>query len=232
MPDLADLQEILGVTLNEPSRLERALVHRSYINENPGEVSGHNERLEFLGDAVLDFIVAEKLFRDFPDLAEGEMTKLRAALVRRETLARVARSVKLGGFLYLGKGEEASGGREKAPSRAGALESVIAAVNLDRGLPVAADLVLRLLAGEWEKAVSHGAGGDDKSRLQELVQSRFREPPAYRLLDESGPDHDKQFTVEVTAGNSVLGRGSGRSKKQAEMEAARAALEKLTADFT
>ncbi|MFH1646361.1 MAG: ribonuclease III [Chloroflexota bacterium] len=232
MPDLANLSAILGVTLKEPSRLERALVHRSYINENPDVVSGHNERLEFLGDAVLDFIVAEKLFRDFPDLAEGEMTKLRAALVRRETLARVARSVKLGDFLYLGKGEEASGGRDKSQNLAGALEAVIAAVYLDRGLQVATDLVFRLLGGEWEKAVRHGAGGDYKSRLQELVQSRLQTTPAYRLVDESGPDHDKQFTVEVAAENSVLGRGNGRSKKQAEMEAARAALEKLTADFT
>lgn len=232
MPDIAALQETLGVTFRDPSRLEQALVHSSYINENPDLVSGHNERLEFLGDAVLDFIVAEKLYQDFPDVSEGEMTRLRAALVRRDTLARLARAVKLGDFLYLGKGEEASGGRSKTQNLAGALEAVIAAVYIDRGGTAARDLVLRLLNKEWTKALNQGLAADYKSKLQELVQSKFQQIPGYRLVAEDGPDHDKRFTVEVTVNNKVLGSGWGKSKKLAETEAARAALERLGADFT
>ncbi len=232
MPDLIALQELLGVTFSEPSLLEQAVVHSSYINENPDLVSGHNERLEFLGDAILGFIVAEELYQEFPDLSEGEMTKLRAALVRRDTLARVARAVRLGDFLYLGRGEEASGGRGKTPNLAGALEAVIAAAYLDQGEAVTRDLVLRLLGEEWARAVSQGTGVDYKSRLQELTQSRFQSIPAYRLVAEAGPDHDKRFTVEVMADDMVLGMGTGKSKKLAETEAARSALERLDAGFT
>jgi ribonuclease-3 len=232
VPDIAELQKILGVSFNKPSLLEQALVHSSYINENPAFAYGHNERLEFFGDAVLDFIVADKLYRDFPDLSEGEMTKLRAAVVRRDTLAHVARSIGLGDFLYMGKGEESSGGRNKAPNLAGALEAVIAAVYLDRGIAIAGEMVARLLAEEWKKLTSRGAGIDYKSRLQELVQSRFQVTPAYRLVSETGPDHDKRFVVEVIVSSKVTGVGAGKSKKSAETEAARLALESLTRGFT
>lgn len=227
MAHLTDLQEILGVTFNHLSLLEQALVHSSYVNENPACVSGHNERLEFLGDAVLDFIVADKLYQDSPDFTEGEMTKHRAALVRRDTLARVARSIRLGDFLYMGKGEEASGGRNKTPNLAGALEAVIAAVYLDRGEAATGDMVVRLLGEEWERVVSQGTGVDYKSKLQEVSQARFQLTPAYRLVDEVGPDHDKRFTVEVKVGAEVMGNGVGKSKKLAETEAARTALELL-----
>jgi ribonuclease-3 len=226
------LQKTLGVTFKRPALLELALVHSSYVNENPAYVAGHNERLEFLGDAVLDFIVADKLYQDFPDLTEGEMTKLRAALVRRETLARLARSIRLGDFLYMGKGEEASGGRNKAPNLAGALEAVIAAVYLDRGTRITRGLVIRLLGEEWARVSRQGTHPDYKSGLQELAQARMQLTPAYRLVAESGPDHDKLFTVEVRVGAEVLGRGTGKSKKLAETEAARAALQKLDRDFT
>jgi ribonuclease-3 len=232
MPDIVDLQRTLGVKFNEPSRLERALVHSSYINENPGIFAGHNERLEFLGDAVLDFIVAEELYQEFPNLSEGEMTKLRAALVRRDTLARVARGISLGDFLYMGKGEETSGGRGKIPNLAGAMEAVIAAVYLDQGMKMTRDVVIRLLDEEWQRAVEHGTGIDTKSKLQELVQSRFQLTPGYRLLAEDGPDHDKRFVVEVVVDGKVMGRGSGKNKKSAEKEAARLALERLNTDFT
>ncbi len=227
MAHLTDLQEILGVTFNHLSLLETALVHSSYVNENPACVSGHNERLEFLGDAVLDFIVADKLYQDSPDFTEGKMTKRRAALVRRDTLARVARSIRLGDFLYMGKGEEASGGRNKTPNLAGALEAVIAAVYLDRGAVATGDMVVRLLGEEWERVVSQGTGVDYKSKLQEVSQARFQLTPAYRLVDESGPDHDKRFTVEVKVGAEIMGNGVGKSKKLAETEAARTALELL-----
>jgi len=232
VPDTADLQRTLGVKFKKLALLEQALVHSSYVNENPDLVSGHNERLEFLGDAVLDFIVADKLYRDFPDLAEGEMTKLRAALVRRDTLARVARAISLGDFLYMGKGEETSGGRNKTPNLAGALEAVIAAVYIDRGAKTAGDMIIRLLGGEWEKVTSRDTGTDYKSELQELTQSRFQLIPSYHLVAESGPDHDKRFTVEVMVAAETLGRGVGKSKKLAETEAARAALKRLEQGFT
>jgi ribonuclease-3 len=232
MPDISALQKTLGVTFKEPALLRQALVHSSFINENFDYVSGHNERLELLGDAVLGFIVAEELYRSSPVLSEGEMTRLRAALVRRDTLARVARSVSLGDFLYLGKGEEAGGGRGKSTNLAGALEAVIAAVYLDRGLITARDVVIRLLSADWSELTKSDAGVDYKSRLQEFIQSRFQQPPSYRLVGETGPDHDKRFTVEVTVNNEILGCGSGRSKKLAETEAARTALERLDEGFT
>ena len=232
MPDIDALQKILGVTFNKPSLLEQALVHSSYINENPTYTSGHNERLEFFGDAVLDFIVAEKLYQEFPDLSEGKMTKLRASLVRRDTLARVARDIKLGDYLYMGKGEESSGGRNKTPNLAGALEAIIAAVYLDQGMAAAGNMVMELLVEEWKKISRQNIYVDYKSKLQELVQSRFQMTPAYRLVSEEGPDHDKSFVVEVMVNAKVLGSGTGKSKKLAETEAARLALERLGADFT
>ena len=232
MPDLSALQALLGITFSEPSLLEQAVVHSSYINENPAFPLGHNERLEFLGDAILGYVVAEKLYQEFPDLAEGEMTKLRAALVRRDTLARIARYIKLGDFLHMGKGEEASGGRNKTPNLAGALEAVIAAVYLDRGADITRDVVLKLLDKEMAKAISHGISIDYKSRLQEIIQSRYQLAPVYRLVAESGPDHEKIFMVEVMAGDSILGKGTGKSKKLAETEAARLALDRLGGNFT
>jgi ribonuclease-3 len=227
-----DIQEIIRVTFNNPSLLEQALVHSSYINENPGTVPGNNERLEFLGDAILGFIIAEKLYQDFPELSEGEMTKLRSALVRRDTLARVARTVRLGDFLYLGKGEEASGGRGKTTNLAGALEAVIAATFLDQGAATTRNLILYLLGEELAKVTSQGMGIDYKSQLQELMQSRHQPTPTYRLVEEVGPDHDKTFIVEVIAGDTVVARGAGKSKKLAEAEAAHSALLRLANGFT
>lgn len=232
MPDLDTLQEVLGVNFRNRSLLEQAVIHSSYVNENLELVSSHNERLEFLGDAVLGFIVAEKLYQEFPDITEGEMTKLRAALVRRDTLARVARAVELGDFLYMGKGEEASGGRTKTPNLARALEAMIGAIYLDRGLATARDAVLKLLGKELSRVSRYGAGVDYKSRLQELIQSRNQSTPAYRLVAQTGPDHDRRFTVEVMTGDVILGRGTGKSKKLAETEAARLALDRLDAGFT
>ena len=186
----------------------------------------------FRSDAVLDFIVADKLYQDFPVLSEGEMTRLRAALVRRDTLAHVARVIKLGDFLYMGKGEESSGGRNKTPNLAGALEAVIAAVYLDLGITAAEDMVIRLLAEEWKKLANPGSGIDYKSKLQELAQSKYQATPVYRLVSETGPDHNKMFTVEVMVNKKILGRGTGKSKKLAETEAARLALERIAGDFT
>ena len=232
MADLAALQQTLGVSFNDPSLLERALVHSSYINENPNLAPNSNERLEFLGDAVLGLVVAGKLYQDFPNSDEGEMTTLRAALVRRDTLTRMARAIKLGDYLYLGRGEEASGGRNKPANLAGALEAVIAAIFLDQGLAITRDFILGLLNAELQKVASQGAGIDYKSQLQELIQAREQQIPIYSVIEAIGPDHDKRFTVEVRLGEAVLGRGSGKSKKAAETEAARSALEQLSNNFT
>ena len=232
MADLNTLQQTLGVSFNDASLLEQALVHSSYINENPSSDLNSNERLEFLGDAVLGLIVAEKLYQDFPQFAEGNMTKLRSTLVQRDTLACMARAIGLGDYLHLGKGEEATGGRHKVANLAGALEAVIAALFLDQGLSTTRDFTLGLFDAELQKATSQGAGIDYKSELQELIQAREQKAPTYHVIEATGPDHGKKFTVEVRLGKSVLGRGEGKSKKAAETEAARSALALLSASFT
>ena len=232
MADLAALQQVLGISFNDLSLLEQALVHSSYINENPDLAPTSNERLEFLGDAVLDLVVAQNLYQNFPQFNEGEMTKLRAALVRQDTLAHMARAISLGDYLYLGKGEETSGGRHKPANLAGALESVIAAIFLDQGSDTTTDFILRLFSAELQKVISHGAGVDYKSQLQEFLQTKKYQAPVYHLVEAVGPDHDRRFTVEVRVGDTVLGRGSGKSKKRAETGAARSALEQLSTNFT
>jgi len=231
LTDLTTWQQSLGITFNNISLLEQALVHSSYVNENPGLAPIPNERLEFLGDAVLGLVVAERLYQDFPQFTEGQMTRLRAVLVRRETLARMAQAIGLGDHLYLGKGEEASGGRQKPVNLAGAIEAIIGAIFLDQGLARATDFTLRLLETDLQKAVTRGDNIDYKSELQELIQAREQQTPTYHVIESTGPDHDKRFTVEVRVGDTLLGRGSGKSKKAAESEAARAALEKLHRDY-
>jgi ribonuclease III len=227
LTDLSLLQLKLGSSFNDPYLLELALMHSSYINENPGIASASNERLEFLGDAVLGLVIAEKLYKDFPDSNEGELTRLRSALVRRETLARMAEVIDLGDYLYLGIGEEACGGRNKPANLAGAFESLIAAIYLDRGLGTTRSFILKLLGPEIDKQADYGAENDYKSQLQEIIQARQQITPSYHLIGAVGPDHDKQFTAEVRMGDTVLGTGTGKSKKAAEMEAARLALENL-----
>ena len=227
VPDLDELQMIMGVHFQNPALLENALVHSSYINENPAGVLGHNERLEFLGDAILDFIIAEKLYQECPDLSEGELTRRRAALVNGKALARAAKGISLGEFLFLGRGEESSGGRENQANLAGALEAVIAAVCLDQGVAAARDFILRLFNEDLLRVIERSTVIDYKSRLQELAQSHSQSAPGYHLVVATGPDHDKTFTVEVRVRNSILGKGTGKSKKEAEAEAARIALEKL-----
>lgn len=231
MTDLAALQNTLGLQFKDPTLLEKALVHSSYINESPSTTIS-NERLEFLGDAVLGFIIAKELYQRLPQSTEGEMTELRSSLVRGDALSRIAKAISLGDYLYLGKGEEASGGRRKPANLAGAMEAVIAAIFLDQGSSVTRDFILRLMAKELKKALSQGIEPDYKSQLQELIQARHQQTPTYQVLEAVGPDHDRRFSVEVRVGDTVLGRGSGKSKKLAEIEAARAALDQLPTDFT
>ena len=227
MTDLAVLQNTLGVSFKDPSLLEQALVHSSYINESP-DITTSNERLEFLGDAVLGLIIAQELYQSLPQSSEGEMTELRSSLVRGDALSRIAKAISLGDYLYLGKGEEASGGRRKPANLAGAMEAVIAAIFLDQGFNVTRDFILRLM----DKELSQGIAPDYKSQLQELIQASHQQTPTYQVIEAVGPDHDRRFTVEVKAGDTVLGRGSGKSKKSAEEAAARSALGKLPTDFT
>ena len=230
MADLEALQQVLGVSFDERALLEQALVHGSYINENPGAIS--NQRLEFLGDAVLGLVMAEKLYQKFPHYDEGELTKLRSVLVRSDTLAWVARLLRIGDYLYLGKGEELSGGRHKSANLAGALEAIIAAIFLDQGLASAEQFVLRCFEPVFTRAVESGEEFDYKSQLQELIQSRQQKVPTYHVVAKAGPEHDKVFTIEVRLGNRVLGRGQGKGKKRAEIEAARSALDELPNNFT
>jgi len=231
MTDLAALQNTLGVSFKDPSLLEQALVHSSYVNENMG-IATSNERLEFLGDAVLGFIIARELYQRLPQSTEGEMTELRSSLVRGDTLSRIAEAISLGNYLYLGKGEEASGGRLKPANLAGAMEAVIAAIFLDQGSNATRDFILKLMDKELNKILGQGIEPDYKSQLQELIQAKYQQTPTYQVIEAIGPDHDRSFTVEVRVGNTVLGRGSGKSKKSAEAESARSALDQLPTDFT
>jgi ribonuclease III len=224
--DLIGFQEKIGITFNTPALLELALVHSSYINENPAKAPASNERLEFLGDAVLGLVIAKSLYQKYPESPEGDLTRFRSSLVRRETLADIARSIHLGEYLYLGNGEEAGGGRDKPANLAGVFEALIAAIYLDRGLNTAEDFILTLFNPEIFKQALRGAVMDYKSRLQEIMQAERQITPEYLLINATGPDHDRQFTVEVRIRDTVLGRGKGKSKKAAEMEAARIALEK------
>jgi ribonuclease-3 len=227
LAELTTLQKKLRIKFKNKALLEQALVHSSYINENPGITEGDNERLEFLGDAVLGLIIAEELYRRFPQFSEGEMTRMRSSLVRQDALSRLAKSIKLGDYLYLGKGEEGGGGRDKPANLSGALEALTAAIFLDRGLAVTRKFVLRLMSKKMAKALSRGVEVDYKTRLQETMQAKWQLKPKYRVIEALGPAHDRRFTVEVMGGDSVLGRGSGKSKKAAETEAARIALDKL-----
>ncbi len=200
--------------------------HRSWCAETTGAAS--NERLEFLGDAVLGLVVTDHLFRSYPTQPEGELAKVRASVVNSETLAELAASLDLGAALLLGKGEDASGGREKPSILADAMEAVFGAVYLDGGWAAAAALVMRLLGERIEEAAAGPGGQDYKTRLQELAARRFEQLPHYQVVDD-GPDHAKRFFASVTVAGEVRGRGEGRSKKQAEQGAARQAWENLAA---
>jgi ribonuclease-3 len=204
-----------------------ALCHRSWCAENPGETS--NERLEFLGDAVLGLVVTDHIYNAYDDQPEGEMAKVRAAVVNSEVLAELAGACDLGSAVLLGRGEDLSGGREKPSILADAIEAVIGAVYLDGGWDAAAALVMRLLACRIEEAAAGPGGQDFKTRLQELASRRGHDLPRYEVVDD-GPDHAKRFYATVYVGESPGGRGEGRSKKQAEQAAARAAWRQISED--
>jgi ribonuclease-3 len=223
--DLAALVELLGGTV-DGDLVARAVTHRSYAYENGGLPT--NERLEFLGDSVLGLVVTEELFRRHPDLPEGQLAKLRAAVVNARALAEVARDLGVGRFLRLGRGEEASGGRDKSSILADAVEALIGAFYLDRGMEPARELVLRLFGGLLDEAAGLGAGLDWKTSLQELSAGRGLGVPEYHVT-ESGPDHQKSFEATAVVGGRQVGVGQGRSKKEAEQRAAARAWRELSA---
>ena len=223
------LELALGVRFKDRDLLEQALVHPSYVNEvRPGEKSPATyERLEFLGDAVLGVAVAAEIYRRGPELSEGELTRLRSSLVRDSTLTRVARVLFLGEHLTLGKGEEASGGRERDSNLAAAFEAVVGAVFLDRGFESAATFALGAMSLEMEGLLAKGVPQDDKSRLQELSQRMGKPPPEYKLVGQAGLDHARSFQIEVMMDGQVMGKGSGGRKADAEKRAAGDALKRL-----
>ncbi len=218
------LEEKLGYTFSNPALLENALTHSSCANESRGRLQS-NERLEFLGDSILGMVVAEHLYRNHPDLPEGELTRTRAALVCEESLVEVAQVLGLGDYLKLGKGEQAGGGRNRPSIRADAVEAVLAAVYLDGGIGSARKIIQKYILS---KEVDSLRGiRDYKTALQELVQRESGQVLKYCLTGQSGPDHDKRFFVEVQLNGTAVGSGEGHSKKEAEQMAAKAAIRKL-----
>ena len=228
MPDPTEiLQQFVlasGLAFNDPALLRTALTHRSYLNEHADLDWEDNERQEYLGDAVLDFVLAEYLFLTFPAAPEGELTALRSALVRRETLARLAQKLNLGPALFMGHGEVETGGRERAATLCMAFEAVVGALYLDQGMTTVKDWVLPLMESELAGARAEVADKDPKSRLQELAQGTLGVTPRYRTVSAEGPDHARTFTIEVSLGATVSGRGEGPNK---QIAAQRAALDAL-----
>jgi len=231
LPDLdvrrTPLEKSLGVTLRDRDLLRRALTHRSYAYEHGGLPT--NERLEFLGDSVLGIVVTDHLYRSFPDLPEGQLAKLRASVVNMNALADVARSINLGAWMLLGRGEEFSGGRDKASILADTFEAMLGAVYIDRGLTTASKLIHRFFDPLMAEASTRGASLDWKTSLQELAAARLLGVPEYAVT-ESGPDHAKAFVATSLVGGAPRGTGEGRSKKEAEQRAAEAAWTSLTAE--
>ena len=224
-PATAALERSLGVRFGDPALLDAALTHRSYAFEQ--ELDVNNERLEFLGDAVLGLVVTDMAFREFPDMPEGELAKLRAAIVNMSALADVARDLSLGGHVLLGKGEEASGGRDKSSILADALEAILGAMYLDLGLAAARKVIERLFHPRMTAYVRGEGERDYKTILQELASQDLGRLPEYRLT-ERGPDHQKEFTAIVYLAGTAWGSGIGRSKKEAEQQAAHEAYRKLS----
>ncbi len=230
MPTSAgELAERLGLRFDDPALLPEALVHSSYVTEHPEGTSESNERLEFLGDAVLSLVMSEAVFKRHRDEPEGVLTTRRAAIVSTRGLSRIARRLQLGDALVLGQGAENSGERGRSSVLAGLFESVVAAIYLDQGLEAARDFILQAAAPELDAAVSADALKAPKSRLQEYAFSETGRAPSYRIVSSDGPDHDRHFVVEVAVDGHILGSGEGRSRREAETHAAEAALEAIDA---
>jgi len=226
MGELETLQQRMGWTFRSIELLERALTHRSFANELQGDVRD-NQRLEFLGDAILGAVITETLFSRFPDFQEGALSRIKSHLVCEATLARLAVGIALGRFIRLGRGEDSSGGRQKASVLADCYEALVAAIHLDGGFEAARAFVMKGHEVILEEVESPRSRMDAKSRLQERLQRDHGARPHYRITGVDGPDHDRRYTAEAVFGEDTLGTGVGRSKKEAQQEAARVALETL-----
>jgi ribonuclease III len=224
---LKELEAHIGYRFEDRGLLDNALTHRSFVNENSSLPCRDNERLEFLGDAVLELTVSDMLMKKFPDCAEGELSKLRASVVNEQPLAKLAHRFRIGEFLLLGKGEEASGGRTKSSLLANAFESVVAAMYLDGGFDRTAAFIGRLFEPLIEAGTAAAVYMDYKTTAQEICHDLFRELPRYLVVSETGPDHEKRFETSLLIGEQVIATGTGRSKKEAEQQAAKKTLETL-----
>ncbi len=225
---IEELESILNLHFNDKRLLQQAFVHRSYLNEaEPDFPLRDNERLEFLGDAVLGFVASELLYNRYTDKQEGELTNLRAALVRRETLARFARQFHLGDFLLLGHGEEESGGRTRPATLCATFEALVGAIYLDLGLDTVREFLVPILMAELERVEEKALAKDPKSRLQEWAQSAVGKTPRYKTVAATGPDHAREFTMQVSIDRVPYGVGRGRSKQEAAQAAAAMALHRL-----
>ena len=222
----AELERALGVSFADKGLLCQALTHSSYVHENPGLAAVSNDRLEFLGDALVGLVTAGHLYGAFPEADEGRLTVMRSEIVKSRSLAEVAASLDLGRYLLLGKGEEAGGGRTRESNLAAAFEALAGAMLVDRGYDAAREFVLKSLGPRMERSVPENS----KSLLQEVVQSTGAGPPTYRIIEESGAEHERRFTAEVVVAGRVAGRGSGLRKGLAEQEAARTALKSMGRD--
>jgi ribonuclease III len=226
MKDIGDLEKSSGIKFKNKDLLMQALTHRSYLNENPGFELGHNERLEFLGDAVLELVITEELFVYYPDKPEGELTALRAALVNTEMLADVAGSMNLNAYLLLSRGEKKDTGRARHYILANALESLVGALYLDQGYDACSKFIKTKIFSRIDEVVEKKLWKDPKSTLQEEAQERLSQTPTYKVLDEVGPDHAKKFSTGVFVGGDKIAEGKGSSKQEAELDAAKNALAK------
>ena len=224
--DAGELAQKIQADYKDISLLEKALTHRSYLNEH-NEVSQSNERLEFLGDAVLQFLCSELLYKKYPQSPEGLLTNLRAALVCTPSLASASREIGVGNYLKLSKGEEESGGREKDYILANSFESILGSLYLDSGLKICQSFLDRFLFPKVDEIVKTGSFKDYKSKLQEITQERFSVTPIYKEIKSWGPDHNKRFVMGIYLDNKLFAEGEGSSKQRAEQEAAKAAVEKL-----
>ena len=227
LANLKNFQQTLGYPFNTIDLLDNALIHRSFVNENAALSCKDNERLEFLGDAVIGLCLSDLLVRNFPDYAEGQLSKLRAYLVSEQSLAGLARKLNIGDYLLLGRGEESSGGRTKASILSNAFEAVAAAIYLDCGFENAYKFLENIFEPLVEEGIRSIVYRDYKTALQEICQDRFKETPRYTLINEVGPDHNKVFEIGLSVAGMITTTGMGKSKKEAEQQAARRALEEF-----
>ncbi len=225
--DIEVFENRINYQFNDKEKIKLAFTHSSYANEHRNIISDNNERLEFLGDAVLDMIVSEYIYNKFPKMPEGELTKLRAGVVCEGSLAKIAREFEFGNYLLLGKGEESTGGRNRDSILADAFEAVIGAICLDGGIDAVGKYIMSFMEKVIDDMKISFRTLDCKTHLQEIIQKNSKNPITYKIIDEQGPDHDKIFIAEVYHNNITLGVGEGKSKKEAEQNAAYNALEKI-----